>query len=224
MTNSNAELIENLKKLERARSRAFGAVNDWELTQIKDAIKALESQPFDVLQYLRDGEELIDETGTRIKFINDHVMVWGPTFNVWNTAAFGHSSFIEEHWQPYHSPPVEGTLAWAKVQDCRVFLESEGKDFWVNFVTGEEWYPGAINTITEYMNINNRYSTGWSLYVEPREVGLYSGILEAGEEVDGFRWNGTHWLHGDIHAVVRDDDFHWISDKRIDLDAPEEGV
>lgn len=189
MTNSNAELIEEI-------ICAYKHGSSYNIL-FRKILTVLESQPFDVLQYLRDGGEIVNENGDII-------------FS--DTAVIPLSEFAAHTWQPYHEPPVEGSREWAMEQDCLVSH--------VMFSMGGATHSENI-AIVHLGYQSSQYDTGWSLYIEPREVGWYAVKQDDANLV--LYWNGKMFCFTDLEGSAKQNEacFSWISDKRIELDKPD---
>lgn len=118
MTNSNAELIERSRKyLEELRSGNSLSIRTEGINVMVGVISALESQPFDVLQHLRDGGKIVSEQcNTAAKDLTERSHIWyfGREFTVFDLISDG-------PWQPHHEPREPGFYAVLKNKGGAVY-------------------------------------------------------------------------------------------------------
>jgi len=219
MNNPHEELINELGELIGSTTPPYWLIHTDVLSR---TIGALKSQPFDPIQQIIDGGEIVNPRGDRFKIgeSTGSALIKAYNSNFWKSLGYGTYTLIESlshgSFKPYHEPPAEGTREWAKGLDAKVRYSTWSSGYWVNFVTGEcKAYTGPENSLWN----DQIYDTGWSLFVEPREDGYYSVIASENDEVVIACWYGNRWI---LNASSFDDvDFHWISDKLIKPDAPD---
>lgn len=175
---------------------------------------ALQEQPFDVYRHLQKGGEI------RRPCFNPDERWFAKNgyLSSYNGVSCRLASWYDvetfNDWQPYHEPPADGSREWAMGQDAKVTHETWCNAAWINFSTKEQYFGGST--------YSTAYDTGWSLYVEPREPGWYSGIWIEGDSVSAYRWCGRRWWVSGVSVDCSDDNiFHWIGTTRIELEAPD---
>lgn len=110
MTNDNAELIEEIDLILRVggmKSEYYGTLNK--------VIAALESQPFDVLQHLRDGGKIVNEDGSMVVQYADKLL------RLSSGESITFKNFLYSTWQPYTpeaviEPKREPGWYWARAK------------------------------------------------------------------------------------------------------------
>ncbi len=249
--NQNANLLESVKGTLTAARNGMPNLPKLRIL-LQDMRDNLESQPFDVLQHLRNGGEVRTTGGSRFKFMgfnnNTPILRYVNAQRHW--VGCEKSQFIvfmenvlQNTIHAHNEPPAEGTREWAMVQDCPVRNEHWTNTSYVQQIDGV-WRNQDDEDFDDLMYDDALWRGGWSLYMEPWEPGIMDAfaVLKA-LRGDGwcvavhndYKLNGkdfTFWLftkddkhikgEGATDMIALSNAYNQIGSTRIELETPED--
>lgn len=166
-----------------------------------DIIERLEPQSFDTLNhlwkggFLTDGEVVFWLVDNELQIRNKLVIRSGTPCNPSQYSLFWQRAKQGE-FEPYYEPPLKGSLAWAKQQDCKVCHERfNNMGAWVDF-----------SKDTNSMLLDNKtawespiYAEGWSTY-QGRVNCMLCGNEIVNKEDGPLTANGIALAHYECHG------------------------